>query len=187
MMLRGVGALHTVITIVAFGVASGCDGERNSAPERLLYTRLAFAEQIRVGSPVKLSGIDVGKVVAIQPAACDSVILELAVSRGDAPLFRGTVAQVRPSGLLGGEFIALLPPDTAAVPLPTGAWVPGLSRAATAAQRRAAMRLILPAIGLPSMAALVPPDSTQPDSASRAASRVGSARSPGSDGCARDT
>lgn len=130
-------------------------------PLRHLVTQVPIAEAVHVGSPVRINRESVGRVQEVVGLPCNSGLrLTLEIARGDAPLPTGLVAQIRPDGLFGDEYVALVLPDTGArEQLMEGAQIPGLPRAATAVMRHRAARIVLPVIGLPALAAFVPKDS----------------------------
>ena len=151
-----------VVLGTALAAAAACapsDASHDSAA-RHLVTAVPFAEDIHVGSSVVINHETVGEVRRIVHLACDTgVALVLAITRPDAPLLQGTIAQIQPT--FGGEQVALLlPPPGDTLVLAESANVPGLSRAATAAERHHALRLVLPAIGLAAFTPFIPRDSS---------------------------
>jgi ABC-type transporter Mla subunit MlaD len=168
-----------VCVLCSGAAAAGCSGDGDWAlgAPRTVRTTLARAEGVGVGTRVVMAGVPVGVVTAVDTAgvaASDSrARLVLEIRRPEAPLRAGLRAEVRPAGLLVPDVVVLVPGPADAPPLPEGAEVPGAPRAATAAERRAAMRVVLPAVGLPALGALAqdPPRPRSPESARRAPHR----------------
>jgi ABC-type transporter Mla subunit MlaD len=159
----------TVICALSVGGVTACGGGAvSSGVPRTVRTTVPRAEGVGVGTRVLMAGLPVGTVRAADTAGVGGgVRLVLEVTRPNAPLRAGLRAEVRPAGLLAPDVIALVPGPAEAPPLPEGAEVPGRPRAATAAERRAAMRVVLPAVGLPALGAIAK-DPPRPDSAGRA-------------------
>lgn len=75
----------------------------------LLQARFNNVSGLKVGGPVKIAGVTVGKIEAIRldPARYQALVsLRL---RADIQLDDDTIASVRTSGLIGDKFLALLP------------------------------------------------------------------------------
>ena len=63
---------------------------------------------IRVGSPVRYKGVDVGKVVGIEihPEDPNIIVIFMKIKKG-VPIHRDTVAQIQPVGITGLSYISL--------------------------------------------------------------------------------
>jgi len=159
-------------TVLAATSACGSTDARPASTTRHVVTAVPFAEDIHLGSPVVINREAVGDVRRIVHLTCDTgVVLVLAISRSDAPLLRGTVAQIQPTAFGGEQVALLLPPPGEAAGLPESANVPGWPRAATAAQRHRALRIVLPAIGLAAFTPFVPSDSATSSASAECAPR----------------
>lgn len=144
-------------------IAPAACGDLRPAPAgpRTVRTVISRAEGVGVGTRVTMNGVPIGTVDGLDSSAAGITLL-LAISRADAPLQAGLRAEVRPAGIFAADVVALVPGDGPV--LADGALVPGTPRAATAAERQAAMRIVLPAVGLPALGALVggPSPDSQP-------------------------
>jgi phospholipid/cholesterol/gamma-HCH transport system substrate-binding protein len=75
------------------------------------------ANSIRANSPVRIAGVNVGKVVAIdrQPGA-DAAVVTMEVADRALPLHKDATAKIRPRIFLEGNFFVDLQPGTPAAP-----------------------------------------------------------------------
>jgi ABC-type transporter Mla subunit MlaD len=144
-----------LISALCVGGAAACPApDRPAGAPRIVRTTLpASAEGVGVGTDVVMAGLSVGSVVAAD-SADGGVRLILEIRHPAVPLRAGLRAEVRPAGIFVADVLALVPGPEDAPLLPEGADIPGTPRAATAAERRAAMRVVLPAVGLPALGAL---------------------------------
>lgn len=85
------------------------------------------SQGIKVGAPVRISGVDVGNVngVSIDPVK-GKVILSFTVNNEMRPLLhRDAAIMIRPMGLLGDKYLELLAGSPKQPPLPDGAVLSG--------------------------------------------------------------
>jgi virulence factor Mce-like protein len=76
------------------------------------------ANSIRKGSPVRISGVNVGKVTAIKPhAGSDSARVTLELDEDGLPLHADATAKIRPRIFLEGNFFVDLKPGTPGAPV----------------------------------------------------------------------
>lgn len=154
-----------MVYALCVGGAAGCGAPDwpAGAPRTVRTTLPGSAEGVGVGTDVVMAGLVVGRVLTADTAA-GGVRLVLEIRHPAVPLRAGLRAEVRPAGILAADILALIPGPAEAPALPDGAEIPGAPRVATAAERRAAMRIVLPAVGLPALGALAqdpPPDSAR--------------------------
>ncbi|MFL5578318.1 MAG: MlaD family protein [Gemmatimonadaceae bacterium] len=152
-----------LVVTTAFTAACVDSGPTHRGAPRTVVTTLRRAEGVGVGTVVRMAGLPIGRVTAIDSTA-DGVRLTFEVTRPDAPLREGARVEVHPTGPLSNDALDVVAGPVTARPLTAGAEIPGRPRLATSAERRAAMRIVLPALGLPALGALVPPP---PDTSAR--------------------
>ena len=91
------------------------------------HASLDDSQGIKVGAPVRISGVDVGNVkqVGIDPGK-GKVVLAFTVSSEMRPLLHDDAAiMIRPMGLLGDKYLELLAGSPTQPPLPDGAVLSG--------------------------------------------------------------
>ncbi|HEX4364214.1 MAG TPA: MlaD family protein [Solirubrobacteraceae bacterium] len=73
------------------------------------------ASGINAGSPVRIAGVDVGKVERVAPTSpgAQSATLTLAIRKNGLPIYRDATAKIRPRIFLEGNFFVDLAPGTA--------------------------------------------------------------------------
>lgn len=106
-----VGLLVTVALggLVWLSTQSGILGTSLSTPAvRNLSSTFNDVEGISVGSPVKMAGVPVGEVTAIQLQPSGNAIIRYTV-RKDVPVPADVTAQITTSGLIGERYLALVP------------------------------------------------------------------------------
>lgn len=97
------------------------------APRSSFRAHLDDSQGIKVGAPVRMSGVDVGNVkgITIEPAN-RKVAVQFTVSNEVRPLLRNDAAVlIRPMGLLGDKYLEILPGSPKQPPLPDGAVLSG--------------------------------------------------------------
>lgn len=88
---------------------------------------LSDSQGIKVGAPVRMSGVDIGNVkhVGIE-AGKGQVAVHFTINNEMRPLLRSDAAvMIRPMGLLGDKYLELLPGSPKQPPLPDGAVLSG--------------------------------------------------------------
>ncbi|MBF0326192.1 MAG: MCE family protein [Alphaproteobacteria bacterium] len=83
-------------------------GESDDSDGYLVTARFSRLDGIAVGSPVRLSGLPVGKVAALSLAPDFRAVTSLRI-RSDVQLPSDTAAAIHTDGLLGSKFVVLQP------------------------------------------------------------------------------
>jgi outer membrane protein OmpA-like peptidoglycan-associated protein len=130
------------VGLAAGGLAAVAAKQRLWADTVELTVGVPDAADLGPGTPVRVRGVDAGQVVGVDYPAHDgpgsAVVLRLRVDSKFAPrLYADAVAQVQPTGLLGGKVVSISPGTPAAGPLPS----PHLTAAPTADPAQAAAKL----------------------------------------------
>ena len=148
--------------VLAFLLLGCMDGEARSerTHDRFFYTMLPRLDGVVVGSDVVYGRATIGEVLAIEPGP-EGCELSLRITSREAPIRLGDTLAVRPGMLEPDELLVVAFHGRSAL-LESGATLPARPRVATDMERRRAMRLVLPAVGLPSVGALVPPPGPEP-------------------------
>ena len=97
------------------------------SPRSMFRAHLDDSQGIKVGAPVRMSGVDIGNVkqVAIETGN-GKVAVEFTVSNDVRPLLhRDAAVLIRPMGLLGDKYLELLPGSPKQPALPDGAVLSG--------------------------------------------------------------
>lgn len=91
------------------------------------HASLQDSQGIKVGAPVRISGVDVGNVKGVSiDAGKGTVLIEFTVNIDMRPLLHGDAAiMIRPMGLLGDKYLDLLPGSPQQPPLPDSAVLSG--------------------------------------------------------------
>ena len=91
------------------------------------HASLNDSQGIKVGAPVRISGVDVGNVKGVSiDAGKGSVVIEFSVNNDMRPLLHDDAAiMIRPMGLLGDKYLDLLAGSPKQPPLPNGAVLSG--------------------------------------------------------------
>ena len=91
------------------------------------HASLTDSQGIKVGAPVRISGVDVGNVKGVRiDAGKGSVAIEFSVNNDMRPLLHDDAAiMIRPMGLLGDKYLDLLAGSPTQPPLPDGAVLSG--------------------------------------------------------------
>ena len=124
--LAGLFIVATVLLVVAFFVGAAVRN-RWLADKVKFHTRVSRGDGLRTGSPVLLSGIEVGEVGRMQIRDDLAIDVELVVLADHAARIRvGTRAEVRRLLGIGEKRIQLMAASPAAPVLPPGSMVPAL-------------------------------------------------------------
>jgi ABC-type transporter Mla subunit MlaD len=77
------------------------------------------ANSIRRGAPVRIAGVNVGKVAKVQPAGedTDTSVVTLQISKQGLPIHEDATAKIRPRIFLEGNFFVDLRPGTPSAPI----------------------------------------------------------------------
>jgi MlaD protein len=136
-------------------------------PVRHFTTSLCRLDDVREGSPVRVSGYQIGHVAEIRPETTGVRVryrLTLDVTHPTFALRRGDHAVVRSIGVLGADALDIELGVRTAPMLQDGDSLPSEPRLATAAQRRSTVRIAAAVVGLPLVTVVTPPGSLRPDS-----------------------
>jgi virulence factor Mce-like protein len=94
-------------------------------PYEIDATFRSAASEIRKGSPVRIAGVNVGKVTAVRRGPGATAIVEMAIDDRGRPIHADAQAKIRPRLFLEGNFFVDLKPGTPAAPeLRAGASIP---------------------------------------------------------------
>jgi phospholipid/cholesterol/gamma-HCH transport system substrate-binding protein len=120
-VLAGLSAMGAVIFLIG--------DERQLFNSKLAYsTEFEDVQGLRRGSPVRMGGVDVGTVVAVEygTSATDKDIhVRLSISQSDARRIRkDSIASIEGKGLLGDKMIVITVGDPAQATLPEGSEIP---------------------------------------------------------------
>jgi phospholipid/cholesterol/gamma-HCH transport system substrate-binding protein len=119
-----IGAILLAVTVVLLYV-----GFTKSIPffEHGYEIKAAFrdSEGIRPQSPVRIAGVEVGRVTKVEHLGTDSAVVTMKIQDKGRPLHADTRAQIRPRIFLEGNFFVQLSPGTPNSPqLKSGATIP---------------------------------------------------------------
>src|SRR4051812_26144007 len=120
-VLAGLTAIGTVIFLIG--------DERQIFNSKLAYsTEFEDVQGLRRGSPVRMGGVDVGTVVAVEygSSATDKDIhVRMSISQSDARRIRkDSIASIEGKGLLGDKMIVITVGDPKQPTLPEGSQIP---------------------------------------------------------------
>jgi virulence factor Mce-like protein len=119
----------TLIAVVTFFVMTKSNPFANP-----FVVKAAFRQtgDMRLGSPVRIAGVDVGKVTGLEPGEeRGSAVLEMEIKDAGLPLHRDATFKVRPRLFLEGNYFVDVQPGTPAAPvLEDGSLVPATQTAA---------------------------------------------------------
>jgi phospholipid/cholesterol/gamma-HCH transport system substrate-binding protein len=90
--------------------------------------------QLRPGSPVRIAGVDIGKVAKLEDGPGDTRIVRMEIQKAGQPIHADATAKIRPRFFLEGAFYVDLRPGTPTAPhLESGGTIP-LTHTATPVQ-----------------------------------------------------
>ena len=93
------------------------------------------ANSIRPGSPVRIAGVNVGKVAKVGPVkGSDTSVVTLQINKAGLPLHEDATAKIRPRIFLEGNFFVDLRPGTPAAPVMEDGGVIKVTRTAVPVQ-----------------------------------------------------
>jgi len=88
------------------------------------------ANELHGGSPVRIAGVNVGKVTKVKPGPGTTAIVEMAIDDGGRPIHRDATLKIRPRLFLEGNFYVDLKPGSPSAPeLRDGGTIPLASTA----------------------------------------------------------
>jgi len=116
--------LFFILGLILFGVMLELGGQWNPFEKSVPYnTFLTSVTGLKVGDSVRLAGVDVGKITGIDVLE-GKVRIDFEVKKG-TQLKKDSVASLRMTNLLGGQFLGLTFGSSTAPLLPPGATVEG--------------------------------------------------------------
>jgi phospholipid/cholesterol/gamma-HCH transport system substrate-binding protein len=120
-VLAGLSAMGAVIFLIG--------DERQIFNSKLAYsTEFEDVQGLRRGSPVRMGGVDVGTVVAVEygnSATDKDIHVRLSISQSDARRIRkDSIASIEGKGLLGDKMIVITVGDPAQATLPENSQIP---------------------------------------------------------------
>ncbi len=122
--VAGLFMIFTVIGVAGF-VAFAAIQNRWLEPRRIYHTHVVRGDALRSGSPVLLSGIEIGEVGELNILPDNRIDVELLIREKYASRVRvGTVAEIRRLVGLGEKKILLVSGKESTQELPTGAIIP---------------------------------------------------------------
>jgi phospholipid/cholesterol/gamma-HCH transport system substrate-binding protein len=84
----------------------------------ILNAQFESANSIRPNSPVRIAGVQVGKVTAIEPLqGTNTAVVRMDISRSGLPIHQDATAKIRPRIFLEGNFFVDLQPGTPGSPV----------------------------------------------------------------------
>lgn len=128
-----VSVFFLVVVVLGAGLASTLQQRIGSGGDRVRYRVLYdHVEGLDAGAPVRLAGVDVGVVEAVEFVALeggrDRIGVTLAVEAKRAPLVRKDVkAYINSEGLLGDRYVELSLGEPSAGTLPAGSEIEGVT------------------------------------------------------------
>ena len=87
--------------------------------------------QLRVGDPVRVAGVEVGKVKRISPGPGQTQAVEMELARDDLAVHRDATVRIRPRLLLEGSYFVDLSPESPSAPVLASSGVLPLSQSST--------------------------------------------------------
>jgi len=113
-----------ILGLILFGIMLELGGQWNPFEKVVPYsTYLVNVTGLKVGDPVRLAGVEVGKITGIN-VFDGKVKVDFEVKKGTR-LRKDSEARLRMASLLGGQFLGLTFGSESAPLLPAGAVVPG--------------------------------------------------------------
>ncbi len=93
------------------------------------------ANSIRLNSPVRIAGVNVGKVKKVEPqAGTDAAIVTMQISKQGLPIHKDATAKIRPRIFLEGNFFVDLRPGTPSAPTVDDGYTLRVTQTATPVQ-----------------------------------------------------
>jgi hypothetical protein len=115
--------LATVVIVLATFVAFG--GQFPWQHDYEIHAVVRSANELQNRSPVRIAGVNVGKVTRVERGRGSTAIVTMALDRSALPLHTDTTLKIRPRLFLEGNFFVELDPGTPSAPnLPEGGTIP---------------------------------------------------------------
>ncbi|MEA2468927.1 MAG: phospholipid/cholesterol/gamma-HCH transport system substrate-binding protein [Thermoleophilaceae bacterium] len=120
-MRIGIAALLAIVlaTYLAFGGRAPWQGDHE------IRAFVRSANELQNRSPVRIAGVDVGKVKRVERGPGNTAIVTMAIDEAGLPIHRDATLKIRPRLFLEGNFFVDLQPGTPSAPeLPEGGTIP---------------------------------------------------------------
>jgi phospholipid/cholesterol/gamma-HCH transport system substrate-binding protein len=126
----GIIAIGTIALAVYFAFG----GSLPWKSEYVVYAQVRSANELHSRTPVRIAGVEVGRVAGLKRGPGGTAIIKLAIKDKGRPLHRDATLKVRPRIFLEGNFFVDLKPGSPSSPeLPDGGTIP-LANTATPVQ-----------------------------------------------------
>jgi len=122
------GVIGALVVLAACYLVFGGSLPFSSSPY-VLKAMFTSNTQLHIPSPVRIAGVDVGRVVAVQrlpgSGSSQAAVVTMDIDPGGLPIHADATLQIRPRIFLEGNFYAELQPGTPGAPvLPSGSTLP---------------------------------------------------------------
>ena len=111
--------VFTVVTVLATITLAGVIRNSAAGPARTYHALFSDATSLNKGDDVRMAGVKVGTVTSISLKDNEVADVSFTVAK-DAPMTRGTTAELRFRNLVGQRYVDLHPADSSAPTLPAG-------------------------------------------------------------------
>jgi phospholipid/cholesterol/gamma-HCH transport system substrate-binding protein len=118
-----------VLSIVGVVVYLAFGGPLPFSHRYTLDAVVQSANELHGGSPVRIAGVNVGKVTKVKPGPGTTAIVEMAIDGEGRPIHRDATLKIRPRLFLEGNFYVDLRPGSPGEHRHAGAARPGAQRA----------------------------------------------------------
>ena len=125
--------------LIAIGtIAVACyfafGGRLSLSSDYEVYAQVRSASELHSRTPVRIAGVDVGRVTGVKRAPGGTAVIKLAIRKDARPIHRDATLKVRPRIFLEGNFFVDLKPGSPSSPeMPSGGTIP-LANTATPVQ-----------------------------------------------------
>ncbi|HVX54031.1 MlaD family protein [Nocardioides sp.] len=111
--------LFTLVTVLATVTLAGVIRNSASGPSRTYHALFSDATSLNKGDDVRMAGVKVGTVTGISLKDNQVADVSFTVAK-DAPMTRGTTAELRFRNLVGQRYVDIHPADSPGPTLPAG-------------------------------------------------------------------
>jgi virulence factor Mce-like protein len=126
----GMIAIGTVVLAVYFAFG----GSLPFSSQYEVYAQVRSANELHSRTPVRIAGVDVGRVTGFKRGPGGTAIIKMAINDNGLPLHRDATLKIRPRIFLEGNFFVDLKPGSPSSPdMPSGGTIP-LANTATPVQ-----------------------------------------------------
>ena len=104
-----IGLFAVIALLISYFGYNFLNGKDIFNSNYLFYSEYSNVDQLQKGAPILVNGLNVGSVldVYLKPDNYDKIIVEIEV-RGDINVPKSTIAEIVPTGLMGGKGIELV-------------------------------------------------------------------------------